>query len=269
MKVEILAGLLEKPANELQELLELAEGVTEIDDTVAAEHLKDHLKGVKSKGKDEGKGWGTKEALKSIQKTLKEEFEIDAPDAFEGLKSLKTKFEQTSSKETADEKLKRENEIWKQKYADLETSFNGLKEKETFKEKANVLNKHLDKIINEKFGDSSEKLKALAKKELMDSHVWDVDGNEITLFADKEKTQLLKVDGKYASLDSIAINIFKDILPAKSGKKDIPPKGEKSEENDEPKGETLGELYAEMRRTKTLEGRNAIQAKIDKISKKN
>jgi hypothetical protein len=270
MKVDVLAGIIEKPANELQELLNLAADVNEIDDAIAAQQISEHITETKKvsfgNGKNEGKGWGTKEALKSVHAVLKNDFGIDSDDAIEGLKTIKSQFDSHKNSGTADEKLKRDIEILKEKNILLTASIEAKEKNEILATKKNLLTKKLDEIINSDFGEATERLKLIAKSEFMSSVHWDVEDNDISLFHDAEKTKLLKQDNKHVTLKDVALTIFKEILPVKVLKKALPDAAAGADY--EAKGETLGQLYSELARAKTLEEKKSIQDKIEKISKR-
>jgi hypothetical protein len=260
MNINVLCGIIKKSLKELQELENLENDVVDIDDNIAASYIKDHLTSMK----DQGKGWGTKEAFQTIQKTIKNDFGIETDDAVQGLLKIKELLNSKSENQNVDEKLKRDIEILKEKNISLTDQINKKEQDDLLNNKKGILKKELDKIILENFGESTDRLKSIAVDEFFKTAIWEVEDNDISIYSDKEKTKLLKIENKHATLKDFALPIFNDILPQKSKSKDLP-NGGGNEEKYIPKGETLGSLYKELAIAKTLDERNSILAKIEKL----
>ena len=267
MKIGALASALGVDATELAKAHNLAEDTESIDESILETVIKSHITEVQKsnfvKGKEEGKGWGTKTAMANIEKKFKDKFGIDANDLDTALNTIEAKM---NTPGTSDEKTKRELEIQKEKNKLLQGEFEEFKSKTEFSTKKNQVVSKLQSFIPNHFEPGTPRLQQIAINDVLESIHFDIEEDgEVSLYENKERTKPLRIGDRYATLEDIAKTKMGEILtPLKAERK--PPRAPgKSEDGHSPKGDTKEELLIEMTKAKTAEERNAIIEKLKKL----
>lgn len=257
MKIGVLAGLLEKPANELVTALNVTDENDELSEEVVAEQLKgfidSKIKETRSKAKDEGKGWGTKEAFKTVTSKLKG-LGLDSDDVDSMIDELSTKLNSTVGQ---DEKTKRQLELQKSKIDELTGTITKMNNERDFEKKTSIIKSKLNPILSEFEG--TEKAKQLALSTYL---------NTVTVEIDGEDLNILEGEGKYSkkTFDEHSLDYFSELFEKKKTGNE-PPKNPDSTKQKPKTSKSRNDLLIDLRTAKTPEERASIQEAINSLDK--
>lgn len=256
MKLEFLAGLLEKQPTELETTYNVSDPEN-VQEDVLKKVLSDHIKEVKisalSEGKKQGEGMAKRTVLSNAEKALKETFDIDGSNFDELVENLKAK--KFESKGGGDEKIIKENQVLKTKYQDLENQFNSLKNNiETEKSQYVIKEKLLPHL--EKF-ELAPKAREAALRDIFTIGKLSVSDDTIVLDTD---TGIKIINDKY----------IEDFLsgygtPKQANKQQVT--NSRDKQNDTSYGSDLATLYDSYHKAKTMEEKKIIADKIKALDK--
>lgn len=212
MKLEILAGLLEKPATELATTLNVAEA-SDVADSVSSKALKEHIleavETAKLKAKSEAEGKQTRLTKLALEKTVKEKFAfIKATSIDEMLVELETEFAKRAPENSEAQKLEIEALKLKAKTAEDKLT---LKEQE-IAEAAQVgaISKKLEKHLA-KYEFASDEVKQIAVTNYIKANKFIVSGDD--LFLEKEGKPVVNFD---KDIEAHLVKFGKIVTPGKT-----------------------------------------------------
>ena len=255
MKLEQLALLLKKDAKELAGSLNVQEGEEVSPDKtekLLTEQLKiAELQGI-SEGKKQAEGRAKREVLQSVEKVLKERFEITGDGFDEMVEQLSLKVN-AKPIEVKDDKVLKERDAWKQK-AEKEAAEKEVLKKQFEKiEKLSEVKQKLTPLLG-RYEFPTEKVKQIAIDQFTEANDFLITDGQIFILQ----------DGKpIGTFDTIAEKHFRDfgkviekgVPPARDGKPDVS------------YGETQKELMESLRKAKTPEEKNTIMQRLKVLDK--
>lgn len=257
MKIGVLAGLLEKPADELVTALNVTDENDELSDEIVVEQIKglldSKIKETKRLAKDEGKGWGTKETSKRVAERLKV-LGAEGEDLDSMLEDLSTKVNSSSGNQ--DEKTKRKVEQLQAKNDELLTQINNINLQIETENKNKVIIKKINPLIANFNG--TEKAKNLALSDYLKNVSVEIDGEDVNV---------LDKDGKYSkkTFEDHFVEHFSELFDKKETQTQ-PPKNPTPGKNSKTT-KTRNELLIELRSAKTPEDRASIQEALNSLDK--
>lgn len=250
MKLEQMATLLGKDAEELKGTLNLENVTAEVPGDLILTHVGNHIKELtltaKREGIKEGEGKAKRLALTEVEKTLKDTFSVDGKDfndVVENLKGLK-------SDSKADEKLLKQVEVWKQTANEKETVINQLKgEIENVKIKERISSTILPKL--DAFEFATPKVKQVAIDEFFNSNKFNIEGSDV--FMEKDNKM-------YVLNDDVINNHFKEFGTPKTNRQNTTTP--RNTTTTTIGGQTAAEIYAEITKAKTTDDIQALKQKL-------
>lgn len=246
MKLEQMATLLGKDAEELKGTLNLAEVTAEVPDDLILTHVGNHIKELtltaKREGIKEGEGKAKRLALTEVEKTLKDTFSVDGKDFNEVVENLKG----LKSDSKADEKLLKQVEVWKQTANEKETVINQLRG-----EIENVKIKERISSTIDAFDFATPKVKQVAIDEFFNSNKFNIEGSDV--FMEKDNKM-------YVLNDDVINSHFKEFGTPKTNRQNTTtPRNTTTTTSG---GQTAAEIYAEISKAKTPEEIQALRQKL-------
>lgn len=199
MNIGELSELLGRDQNELLANLKLEEGTSEVPVESARSLIVELEKSKFSEGKTQGRDWGRKAALTEAEKKLSEKVGISG-DFDTILSGIEEKIKATPPDSKTD--------IWKEKYNQLNTDFEGFKKNIDIKKKTSVVKTKLGEILKDYEG--SEKIKGMIVDDFVKNSKFDIEDNEVLLLDDKNLP--LKVDGKFTDFETHATTFVAGFL---------------------------------------------------------
>lgn len=264
MEIGVIASTLGVDAAELAKTHNLAEDIKDIDDETLGKILKVEIENVKTTAKvaakQEGHGWGSKEALTKVEKDLAAEFGLKSGNFKEMLSELK----ETLKTPATDDKTALQIESLKEKVKLAEKAFSDFKINIEKEKKDSKVNETISKVLGDHFNLTNQKLVSLGLKDFHSTYDVDVDDEGGIRLYGKDKQPVWK------PAEDILKSHFGDLLPTKSddddaGKVKIP-NIDKSKEI-KVNGVTVEALTMELHKAKTPEERAAILKKIQDLEK--
>jgi hypothetical protein len=252
MKLESLASLLGKDAEELKGTLNLAEVTAEVSDetilTYVGNHIKELRQNAKRDGKKEGEGMAKRLVMSEVEKTIKDSFSVEGKDFSEMLENLKN----LKSDSKPDEKLLKQLDVWKTTATEKDTIISQLKgEIETVKIKERISSTILPEL--ETFEFATPKVKQVAIDEFFNSNKFNIEGNDVFLERDNKMYVLNK---------DVIVNHFKDFGTIKT----IKPNTTTPRPTSTSSGESIKEIMSEIATAKTPEEIQRLRQKLKDLA---
>ncbi len=258
MKLEFLASLLEKDALELQDTLNLEEGLNEVSEDIAKELINNHIKEVAisklSEGKKQAEGMAKKKVLSEAEKKLKDKFDITGSNYEEMIEALYEKI--ASQSDNTGDTLKKEKEALRVKISDLEEKLQSQQaEFEKLINQRTIVEK-LDPLLN-KYEFATDKVKQLAISDYINNRNFIVSDGDLFLDIDGKPTAYIDADLERHMLQFATLKQTQIKKPASV---DI-------SSDSSSFGETISDLLKALR-TAPVEERPAIKQKIKQLEQK-
>jgi hypothetical protein len=213
MNIGALASLLGKEEKEFLEVHKLEGDLTlESVESILKSELPNWKKKLITEAKDEAYGRATKEQFTKVEKQLSDRFGITSTGDFaKVLDELESKIQPPKGNDDAIEKVKRDAEIWKEKFNALNTDFGKYKETIEFEGKKNKVVSKLNSVLPETFDVKSDKLKELAMNQFLSDYNFDLIDNDVQLFQGDKPI--------FKPFEDVAKEYFKEYFPTKENGK--------------------------------------------------
>lgn len=259
-KIGVLADVLGTQPDELAKSHNLQNTDEVIPDERVTEILKTELenvrKAVHSAAKKEGHGWGSREAMQTVEKSLATEFGLKSSGLNEMVTELKQRMESK-----VDDKAQMQLETLKEKIKLKDKEFEDFKKGLEQEKRLGVIDGTIRKALKKTFDTTNERLTDLGVKDFLGRYDVDVDGDTM---------QIYTKDGKavFKSADDVLKEYFDDILPPIQVNKDQHPKvpNAKPVTANSFSGSSVEELTQSLHKAKLPEERAAILKKIKELS---
>ena len=253
MKIEALAGLLGKPADELATALNVENIEDALSDEIVVKALTDHVKNVRNEAKREGKGWGLTEIQKKLEKTGAEGTDIDSM-----IEDLAAKASKKGDNPNPDEKLIRKLEQAEIKLQETQKKLESIEKQKEVESRNSVIKGKIAEL--KKDFAATDKAFDLALEALLNSRQFEVDGDDVFVF---------KADGKTYEpkpFEDIARTHFGEIFePAKPGNN--PPRNpDNPKPKPAPKAEDRNDLIMKARNAATPEERASAMEQLTQLA---